>query len=77
MVNSHAPTVQLSLAAFRCVIVEFALIKLYNRYRDGEYLNLCVCAERVEKLIDLVYDGMYAAGLILVSEENRALHYLK
>ena len=53
VVNSHAPTVQLSLAAFRCVIVEFALIKLYNRYRDGEYLNLCVCEERVEKIIDL------------------------
>ena len=74
---SHAPTVQLSLAAFRCVIVEFALIKLYNRYRDGEYLNLCVCEERVEKIIDLVYDGMYAVGLILVSEENRDMLYQK
>ena len=77
VVNSHAPTVQLSLAAFRCVIVEFALIKLYNRYRDGEYLNLCVCEERVEKIIDLVYDGMYAVGLILVSEENRDMLYQK
>lgn len=77
VVNSHAPTVQLSLAAFRCVIVEFALIKLYNRYREGEYLNLCVCEERVEKIIDLVYDGMYAVGLILVSEENRDMLYQK
>ena len=77
VVNSHAPTVQLSLAAVLCVIVEVALIKLHNRYRDGEYLNLCVCEERVEKIIDLVYDGMYAVGLILVSEENRDMLYQK
>lgn len=77
VVNSQSPAIQLSLAAFRCVIVEFVLIKLYKRYKGCEHLNLCVCEERVEKIIDLIYDGMYAVGLILVSEENRDMLYQK
>ena len=77
MVNHRFPVTQLSLVAFRCVIVELALIRLYERYKDQEYLNLCVCEECVEKIIDLVYDGLYSVGLILVSEENREALYQK
>lgn len=71
--NSHFPVVQFSLASFRCVIVEFALINLYNRYKDNEYLNICVCEESIEKVISHIYDGLYSIGLILVSNENRDL----
>lgn len=71
--NSHFPVVQFSLASFRCVIVEFALINLYNRYKGNEYLNICVCEESIEKVINHIYDGLYSIGLILVSNENRDL----
>ena len=71
MVGGQFPAAQLSLAACRCVIVELMLVNLYNRYRDQEYLNLCVCEERIEKIIDHVYDGLYAMGLIIVSKENQ------
>ena len=77
VINNRFPVVQLSLAAFRCVIVEYLLINLYNRYKDREYLNLCVCEERMEKIIDHVFDGLYTVGLILVSEENRDIFYQK
>ncbi len=71
--NNHLPVIQFSLASFRCVIVEFALINLYNRYKDNEYLNICVCEESIEKVINHIYDGLYSIGLILVSNENRNL----
>lgn len=76
-VGGQFPVTQLSLAACRCVIVELALVNLYNRYRDQEYLNLCVCEERVEKVIDHVYDGLYAMGLIIVSKENQDILWEK
>ena len=66
--NQQLPVVQLSFAAIRCVIVELLLIQLYRRYQDRQYLNLCVCEERVGKVIDYVYDGLYSVGLILVEE---------
>ncbi len=69
--NQQLPVVQLSFAAIRCVIVELLLIQLYRRYQDRQYLNLCVCEERVGKVIDYVYDGLYSVGLILVEESQR------
>ena len=69
--NQQLPVVQLSFAAIRCVIVELLLIQLYRRYQDRQYLNLCVCEERVGKVIDHVYDGLYSVGLILVEESQR------
>lgn len=72
-VGGQFPVTQLSLVACRCVIVELVLVNLYNRYRDQEYLNLCVCEERIEKIIDHVYDGLYAMGLIIVSKENQEI----
>ena len=69
--NKKLPVTQLSFATIRCVIVEFALINLYNRYKDREYLNLCVCEERMGKVIDHIYDGLYGVGLILVEGSNR------
>lgn len=75
--HKQVPVVQLSFATIRCVIVELALINLYNRYKNREYLNLCVCEERMGKVIDHVYDGLYGVGLILVSEENREALYQK
>ena len=73
--NKHLPVVQLSFATIRCVIVELALVKFYSRYQNREYLNLCVCEERIGKVIDHVYDGLYGVGLILAEKSNRDLFY--
>lgn len=75
--KKRLPVVQLSFAAIRCVIVEMALVKFYRRYQNREYLNLCVCEERVGKIIDYVYDGLYSVGLVLAEKANRNLFFEK
>ncbi|MDO4267208.1 MAG: LysR family transcriptional regulator, partial [Eubacteriales bacterium] len=60
---------QISLAAIRCVIFEKALIHLYNAHKEMEFLNFCMCEESIGEVIEHVYDGSYAIGLVFAFDD--------